>query len=115
MNSLIYKNEAMRGLYPMGSNDESAWIVGWGTTVQNGIPPFMLRNARIKLLNNSLCNNVLPLKEKNWKSQLCAGELDGSRDTCQGDSGGSIYTKVLINGVAKYMSAGIVSYGDGNY
>ena len=41
------------------------------------------------------------------------GDIKGNRDTCQGDSGGGIYVKDSVNNKQKYISAGIVSYGDG--
>jgi secreted trypsin-like serine protease len=50
---------------------------------------------------------------KNWDAQICAGEILGGEDTCQGDSGGSLYAKQVLNGEEKYVSVGIVSYGDG--
>ena len=39
------------------------------------------------------------------------GEYNGGKDTCQGDSGGPLYVQDEINGVTKYVLAGIVSYG----
>ena len=58
-----------------------------------------------------MCSSVLTEFEKDWDSQICAGELDGSEDTCQGDSGGSLYVKDTIDGKSKFVTAGIVSYG----
>ena len=42
---------------------------------------------------------------------MCAGDLSGQKDTCQGDSGGPLFFEDEINGVRKYVLAGIVSYG----
>jgi hypothetical protein len=33
------------------------------------------------------------------------------KDTCQGDSGGSIFVRDYMNGKLKYISVGITSYG----
>ncbi len=50
---------------------------------------------------------------KNWNSQICAGEITGGKDTCNGDGGGSLYSKAIVNGKEKFVSVGITSYGDG--
>jgi secreted trypsin-like serine protease len=67
------------------------WIVGWGTTNYGGSESNLLRNAKITIYDSSKCNSVLPAISKNWYSQICAGELSGGKDTCQGDSGGWIF------------------------
>ncbi len=50
---------------------------------------------------------------KNWDTQICAGEYNGGKDTCQGDSGGAIYTADFINNKLKFVAVGVVSYGEG--
>jgi secreted trypsin-like serine protease len=78
-----------------------------------GFSPQLLYNVELTIYNSSMCSSVYPLIIKNWKSQLCAGNYSGGQDTCQGDSGGSLYVKDTLNGKLKYITAGIVSYGDG--
>ena len=64
---------------------QPAWIVGWGVTEEDTIlPPDTLRNVRVKIYDGSTCNSVLSEKRKDWSSQICAGDIDGGRDTCQG-------------------------------
>jgi hypothetical protein len=99
-----------KSLYYPGFNI-SAWIVGWGTVSFGGITSNQLKNAEITIYNDRYCENVLPEFIKNWYSQICAGELEGGVDTCQGDSGGSLYVKDFLNGKERLVSAGIVSYG----
>lgn len=42
------------------------------------------------------------------------GEYEGGKDTCQGDSGGSLFVEENeLFEKKKYISAGIVSYGMG--
>lgn len=73
----------------------------------------ILRNVKLTLYDPRRCEDVLPHANKNWRTQLCAGELAGGRDTCQGDSGGSVFVRDMVDGQPKFVAAGIVSYGDG--
>ncbi|CAF0704354.1 unnamed protein product [Brachionus calyciflorus] len=90
-----------------------AWILGWGTIKENGPSPSTLRNARVTVYHSTTCNRVLKYDQKNWESLICAGDISGSKDTCQGDSGGSIFVKENVNNKTKFISAGIVSAGEG--
>jgi len=82
-----------------------------GTTSYEGAPSNELKNAKINIFNSTMCSSVLTEFDKDWDSQICAGELDGSEDTCQGDSGGSLYVRDTVDGKTKFVTAGIVSYG----
>jgi len=68
-----------------------------------------LKNAKINVYASSNCAYLG--SSTDWNSQICAGELDGSEDTCQGDSGGSLYVRDTVDGKTKFVTAGIVSYG----
>jgi secreted trypsin-like serine protease len=50
---------------------------------------------------------------KNWDSQICAGEYNGGKDSCQGDSGGGLFVNETVGNESRYVVSGIVSYGDG--
>ncbi len=52
-------------------------------------------------------------KKKKWSGQVCAGEIQGGIDTCQGDSGGALYVNGLVNNSTRFIAAGVVSYGQG--
>lgn len=61
---------------------------------------------QLHAINSTFCNEKY--NDEIIDSQLCAG-AEAGKDTCQGDSGGS-----LINAVDGYSYAyGIVSYGKG--
>ena len=90
-------------------SNRSAWIVGWGTTSQYGKSSQTLKNARVTVYDHSYCNDVLVNNKKNWASQICAGDLKGRYDTCQGDSGGSLYINDMIQNKTRYVAAGIIS------
>uniref|UniRef100_A0A8D8F8B6 limulus clotting factor C n=2 Tax=Culex pipiens TaxID=7175 RepID=A0A8D8F8B6_CULPI len=84
--------------------------VGWGNTEHDN--KTIQYGSRYKLhvqlhaINSTYCNEKY--NDEIIDSQLCAG-AEAGKDTCQGDSGGS-----LINAVDGYSYAyGIVSYGKG--
>jgi secreted trypsin-like serine protease len=90
-----------------------AWVTGFGTTSYGGFISNDLRNVKLTLYPSSQCNLVYPSITKNWNTQICAGEMSGGKDSCQGDSGGSLFVKEIRDNKIKYVSVGIVSYGDG--
>jgi acrosin len=97
--------------YPPDNVD--AWAVGWGTLKFGGESPQKLQNVKLQVYNGSMCMRVSYDVKKDWQRQICAGYYDGGKDTCQGDSGGSLYTRDIVLNQIKYISSGIVSYGDG--
>lgn len=44
---------------------------------------------------------------------LCAGYLEGGKDSCQGDSGGPLMLPVHTNGKFPFYQIGIIAYGIG--
>jgi secreted trypsin-like serine protease len=93
--------------------DVDAFAVGWGRLRNNGPLAENLQNVKIKLYDASKCEKVIVNYKKNWQTQICAGNVTGGKDTCQGDSGGGLYVQDLVNGVKKMICVGIVSYGQG--
>lgn len=47
-------------------------VKGWGTINEGGPTPDKLKNVRVSIYSNNLCDFVLPVK-KNHLSQICAG------------------------------------------
>ncbi len=98
--------------YPNQNN--MSYVIGWGVVDSNsGQQAESLRNVQIKIYESSKCDLVSPDLEKNWSSQVCAGDLDGQKDACQGDSGGSLFVLDRVGSKMKYVSVGITSYGEG--
>lgn len=59
-------------------------VSGWGRLREDGEMPKNLINAKITIYNDSMCRNVSTNLIKNWLSQICAGDYNGTKDTCQG-------------------------------
>ncbi|KAL6030217.1 hypothetical protein STEG23_035745 [Scotinomys teguina] len=79
-------------------------ISGWGNTLSNGVNnPDLLQCLDAPLLSQAACEASYPGKITN--NMVCAGFLEGGKDSCQGDSGGP----VVCNGELQ----GIVSWGYG--
>ncbi|KAG5858187.1 snake venom serine protease precursor [Bothrops jararaca] len=78
-------------------------VMGWGSiTIPNDTYPDVPHCANINLVNDTVCRGAykrFPAKSRT----LCAGVLQGGKDTCVGDSGGPL----ICNGTFQ----GIVSWG----
>ncbi|XP_016957947.2 polyserase-2 [Drosophila biarmipes] len=82
-------------------------IVGWGRT-ETGHLSDVLRTARV---SRKVADHCTALLWSNWTdSMICAGSSN-SVDTCNGDSGGPLYAKVLDGGPGRQTQFGIVSTG----
>lgn len=82
-------------------------LAGFGyTTEHRHSPSSVIQAVNLTLFDSSKCSKY---KEFNAERQICVGTLDGSKDSCSGDSGGSLIT--YINN--KPVTLGIVSYGEG--
>jgi secreted trypsin-like serine protease len=89
-----------------------AWVTGWGTTSYMGSASQYLKNVKITILEPTACDTVASSTEKDWNAQICAGDVNGGKDSCQGDSGGGLYVYDTFNDKKKYIAVGVVSYGD---
>lgn len=94
--------------YPL--SDIPCYASGWGTLTEGGSTPDVLYNVKLSVLNSSECHNY-----PNYiaESQVCAGNVSGGQDTCQGDSGGGLYVYDTLGSKKRYIVAGVVSNGMG--
>ncbi|KAM6429692.1 acrosin-like [Rhynochetos jubatus] len=90
----------------------NCYIGGWGaTTARSGGPTDVLQEARVRLINTTVCNSTGWYRGAIHTHNLCAGYPQGGIDTCQGDSGGPL---VCQDSNADYFwLVGVTSWGRG--
>ncbi|CAH1374591.1 serine protease snake-like isoform X2 [Tenebrio molitor] len=69
-----------------------------------------LMKVTLNIYSNDECAKVMAPREKVLNSMLCAGLLEGGKDTCQGDSGGPLQV-VLEEPYCMYSIIGVTSFG----
>lgn len=88
-------------------------VSGWGTLYSGGEIPDQLQYVTLPVVSQTVC-------QAKWESHpyfpieigdgiLCAGDDDGEKSACHGDSGGPAMS------ITKNYLAGIVSFGDREY
>ncbi|CAL1570486.1 unnamed protein product [Knipowitschia caucasica] len=83
---------------------------GFGTTVaSSNSATNNLRDVNVKIIDTDVCNTPGSYSGSVTKYMLCAGHMEGGKDSCQGDSGGPLVCE--NNGV--WTLAGITSWGSG--
>jgi secreted trypsin-like serine protease len=90
----------------VGITNLDATVIGWGRTSEGGDVTRHLREVSVPLWEPTNCRAVYPSLTA---QQVCAGLVEGGKDSCQGDSGGSLLTWNLDH----WEQLGIVSYGEG--
>ncbi|XPS73274.1 Trypsin [Ascochyta lentis] len=94
---------------PAANSDPAAGstttVAGWGTTSSGGTSPTTLRKVDVPIVSRATCRQNYSVAEIT-DNMVCAGLTAGGKDSCQGDSGGS-----LVN--AARTLVGIVSWGNG--
>lgn len=78
-----------------------AVVTGWGALSDLMVYPEILQYLQIEIMNNTECNKYM--KNSITDRMLCAGYLDGGKDTCNLDSGGPL--------VYNFKLIGLVSWG----
>ncbi|CAG7815868.1 unnamed protein product [Allacma fusca] len=86
---------------------------GWGTLKEGGSPSNVLRKVRLQMITNDRCKRMHDSDKYNdgysiSNIKLCAYALN--KDTCQGDSGGSVDWQ---DSDGTFYALGIVSNGHG--
>ena len=84
-------------------------VIGWGDTEEGaGKYPKILQQVDVPLYDFAACNAAYN-NELDPKVNVCAGLVDGGKDSCQGDSGGPLF----FQQDGQWRQLGVVSFGDG--
>lgn len=86
--------------------------LGWGNiSATRHIYPKALQQVTLPLVSNATCNDAMGniIDTGIIASMLCAGQVTGGYDTCDGDSGGPLL--VLDSESQTWRQAGITSFG----
>ncbi|XP_028616598.1 LOW QUALITY PROTEIN: serine protease 30-like [Grammomys surdaster] len=91
------------------------WVTGWGATQERNLAS-VLQELAVPLLDSEKCEKMYHIRETSLSGKqviqsdiLCAGFVEGQKDSCQGDSGGPLVC--AING--SWTQVGITSWGVG--
>lgn len=112
-------------LYSLGEDGEDDSLageplvaIGWGHTEQLGEKSQVLQKVVLSLVDQRTCSDLYSADASTSSlargitadSQLCAGVLEGGKDTCQGDSGGPLQV-TSPNNRCVFHVVGITSFG----
>jgi secreted trypsin-like serine protease len=89
---------------------DNMFVTGWGSVSRQGNKfPVELREAKVPVVANDICNEAEAYAGDITRRMICAGELDGGKGVCSGDSGGPLLAK---DGKGEFrLLAGVVSFG----
>ncbi|KAF4020903.1 hypothetical protein G4228_012390 [Cervus hanglu yarkandensis] len=96
---------------PQGPPEEGAMVIvsGWGKQFLQRFPETLME-IEIPIVDYHICREAYaPLKKKVTRDMICAGEKEGGRDACAGDSGGPMVTLDRKRG--QWYLVGTVSWG----
>uniref|UniRef100_A0A3P9HIF7 Peptidase S1 domain-containing protein n=1 Tax=Oryzias latipes TaxID=8090 RepID=A0A3P9HIF7_ORYLA len=88
----------------------NTWVTGWGN-IRSGVylpAPQILQEVQVPIVGNRQCKCSYGASSIT-DNMVCAGLLEGGKDSCQGDSGGPL----VIKQNNLWIQAGVVSFGNG--
>jgi secreted trypsin-like serine protease len=91
-----------------------AFVPGWGDTdavTPGGQGSPILLHTLVRVIPNAVCNGPASYNGAINRNMLCAGFLNGGKDSCQGDSGGPLV--VADDRGRTILQVGVVSFGNG--
>jgi Trypsin len=94
------------------NDNDKATIIGFGFTSENGTFSEDLKETSVSVVPFEQCNEYFG--DLNNETVICAGTVDGSSDSCRGDSGGPLFISASTASSDNInIQIGLVSFGDG--
>uniref|UniRef100_A0A8D1RGC4 Peptidase S1 domain-containing protein n=1 Tax=Sus scrofa TaxID=9823 RepID=A0A8D1RGC4_PIG len=95
-------------------NQTDCWVTGWGDITEDEVlpSPHTLQEVQVGIINATMCNHLFSLpdfRRNIWGDMVCAGDPQGGKDACFGDSGGPLACKKK----GLWYQIGVVSWGVG--
>ncbi|NXF08197.1 GRAA protein, partial [Smithornis capensis] len=89
-------------------------VAGWGLT-KSGTFSDTLREVNISVINREICNDEQHYNGKPVITQnmICAGDKNGKKDSCNGDSGGPLRCKNIMRGITSFGKKNKCGKADG--
>ncbi|KAG1945946.1 transmembrane protease serine 9 [Pimephales promelas] len=84
------------------------YIIGWGAVKEDGMITNLLQKAQVSVFDRRDCQRAYGGGFTD--NMMCAGSVEGNRDTCLGDSGGPL---VCREPQGRWFLAGVTSWGYG--
>ncbi|XP_077515747.1 clotting factor G beta subunit-like [Amblyomma americanum] len=84
-------------------------VAGWGRTTYGGESSKQLREVALPIVSNKACAKVFKDVLKIRDEMICAGDINGTKDACQGDSGGALMWRSKADD--RWYALGVVSFG----
>ncbi|XP_030185672.1 mannan-binding lectin serine protease 1 isoform X3 [Lynx canadensis] len=112
LESPVLSDYVMPICLPEGPPQEGAMVIvsGWGKQFLQRFPETLME-IEIPIVDHRTCQEAYaPLKKKVTRDMICAGEKEGGKDACSGDSGGPMVT--LDKATGQWYLVGTVSWGD---
>ncbi|XP_012927622.2 mannan-binding lectin serine protease 1 isoform X2 [Heterocephalus glaber] len=113
LESPVLNNFVMPVCLPEEPSQEGAVVIvsGWGKQFLQRFPETLME-IEIPIVEHRTCKEAYaPLKKKVTEDMICAGEKEGGKDACAGDSGGPMVTLDRERG--RWHLVGTVSWGEG--
>ncbi|CAB1426204.1 unnamed protein product [Pleuronectes platessa] len=92
--------------FPQGTK---CWTTGFGATAVGSAVSDDLMEVMVDIIDRQVCNRPGVYGGSVTRNMLCAGKLEGGKDSCQGDSGGPL----VCDSDGHWYLMGITSWGSG--